>query len=163
MLTESWGPTPATVGLRDGLQALGYREGEQFHALKTQSDSLKLPYPLLSDYLESQVIRQYGVLSPKYARDARRAFFLIDQQGIVRQRWLPELIPRIWTLRVWNLSKSTFLADRFAAQTGAKSWTMNSRRTIFFPRNWLSEIFPPVVAGSVKSGAVSPTSSAAAT
>jgi putative ABC transport system substrate-binding protein len=30
VLTEGWGPTPATVGLRDGLRALGYREGEQF-------------------------------------------------------------------------------------------------------------------------------------
>lgn len=30
VLTEGWGPTPATIGLRDGLQALGYREGEQF-------------------------------------------------------------------------------------------------------------------------------------
>ncbi len=29
-LTEGWGPTPAMVGLREGLQALGYREGEQF-------------------------------------------------------------------------------------------------------------------------------------
>ena len=29
-LTEGWGPTPAIVGLRDGLIALGYREGEQF-------------------------------------------------------------------------------------------------------------------------------------
>jgi putative ABC transport system substrate-binding protein len=29
-LNEGWGPTPATVGLRDGLLALGYREGEQF-------------------------------------------------------------------------------------------------------------------------------------
>jgi putative tryptophan/tyrosine transport system substrate-binding protein len=29
-LTESWGPTPAIVGLRDGLVALGYREHEQF-------------------------------------------------------------------------------------------------------------------------------------
>ena len=29
-LTESWGPTPGVVGLRDGLNALGYREGEQF-------------------------------------------------------------------------------------------------------------------------------------
>jgi hypothetical protein len=25
-LTDSWGPTPAIVGLRDGLQELGYRE-----------------------------------------------------------------------------------------------------------------------------------------
>lgn len=30
VLTEGWGPTPATVGLRDGLQTLGYREGEHF-------------------------------------------------------------------------------------------------------------------------------------
>jgi len=31
VLTDGWGPTPATVGLRDGLQALGYREGEEVH------------------------------------------------------------------------------------------------------------------------------------
>lgn len=31
VLTDSWGPTPATVGLRDGLKALGYREDEHFH------------------------------------------------------------------------------------------------------------------------------------
>ena len=29
-LTESWGPTPAIVGLRDGLQELGYRENKDF-------------------------------------------------------------------------------------------------------------------------------------
>ena len=29
-LTESWGPTPGMVGLRDGLQKLGYREDEDF-------------------------------------------------------------------------------------------------------------------------------------
>ena len=29
-LTESWGPTPAIVGLRAGLQELGYRENEHF-------------------------------------------------------------------------------------------------------------------------------------
>jgi putative tryptophan/tyrosine transport system substrate-binding protein len=29
-LTESWGPTPAVVGLRDGLVELGYREDEHF-------------------------------------------------------------------------------------------------------------------------------------
>lgn len=29
-LTDSWGPTPYVVGLRDGLRALGYREPEQF-------------------------------------------------------------------------------------------------------------------------------------
>ena len=30
VLTDGWGPTPATVGLRDGLQAFGYRESEHF-------------------------------------------------------------------------------------------------------------------------------------
>jgi putative ABC transport system substrate-binding protein len=29
-LTESWGPTPAMVGLRDGLQQLGHRENQDF-------------------------------------------------------------------------------------------------------------------------------------
>jgi len=29
-LTESWGPTPAILGLREGLQELGYRENEHF-------------------------------------------------------------------------------------------------------------------------------------
>src|SRR5437867_4488430 len=29
-LTESWGPTPAILGLRAGLQELGYRENEHF-------------------------------------------------------------------------------------------------------------------------------------
>ena len=29
-LTESWGPTPGIVGLRDGLTELGYRENEDF-------------------------------------------------------------------------------------------------------------------------------------
>lgn len=29
-LTQSWGPTPAIIGLRDGLTELGYRENEDF-------------------------------------------------------------------------------------------------------------------------------------
>jgi len=44
-LTESWGPTPATVGLRDGLQELGYRENEDFviGVRFTQGDRAALP------------------------------------------------------------------------------------------------------------------------
>jgi len=44
-LTDSWGPTPATVGLRDGLQALGYREDEHFQigVRFTQGDVGALP------------------------------------------------------------------------------------------------------------------------
>jgi hypothetical protein len=30
VLTASWGPTPQTVGLRDGLLELGYKEDKQF-------------------------------------------------------------------------------------------------------------------------------------
>jgi putative ABC transport system substrate-binding protein len=44
-LTESWGPTPGIVGLRDGLLALGYREHEQFvlGVRFTQGDLAALP------------------------------------------------------------------------------------------------------------------------
>jgi hypothetical protein len=44
-LTESWGPTPQVVGLRDGLLALGYREPEQFviGVRFTQGDPAALP------------------------------------------------------------------------------------------------------------------------
>jgi putative tryptophan/tyrosine transport system substrate-binding protein len=45
VLTESWGPTVAMVGLRDGLLALGYREDEQFAigVRFTQGDLAALP------------------------------------------------------------------------------------------------------------------------
>ncbi|MFQ5801595.1 MAG: hypothetical protein ACE5JQ_01700, partial [Candidatus Methylomirabilales bacterium] len=44
-LTDSWGPTPTIVGLRDGLVELGYRENEQFviGVRFTQGDTAALP------------------------------------------------------------------------------------------------------------------------
>ena len=44
-LSESWGPTPATAGLRDGLEELGYRENEDFFigVRFTQGDRKALP------------------------------------------------------------------------------------------------------------------------
>jgi putative tryptophan/tyrosine transport system substrate-binding protein len=44
-LTDSWGPTPAMVGLRDGLKDLGYRDGEQFvlGVRFTQGNAKSLP------------------------------------------------------------------------------------------------------------------------
>src|SRR5438093_2081102 len=44
-LTESWGPTPQILALRDGLLALGYREPEQFvlGVRFTQGDQTALP------------------------------------------------------------------------------------------------------------------------
>ena len=68
------------------VQILGISSGMTF-AQKTFADSLKLPYPLLSDFPDLEVIRRYGVLDPS-KMDARRAFFLLDQQGVVRARWL---------------------------------------------------------------------------
>lgn len=45
VLTDSWGPSPEVVGLRDGLLALGYREPEQFviGVRFTQGDITALP------------------------------------------------------------------------------------------------------------------------
>ena len=70
------------------VQILGIGSSAPF-AQKTFADSLKLPYPLLSDAPELKVIRGYGVLDSNQ-KDARRSFFLVDQQGIVQQRWLPD-------------------------------------------------------------------------
>ncbi len=53
-------------------------------------ESLQLPYPLLSDFPDLWVTRQYGGLSLNATLSqvgiAERAFFLIDKEGIVRQR-----------------------------------------------------------------------------
>jgi peroxiredoxin len=56
---------------------------------QTFADSLKLPYPLLSDFPERKVIRSYGVLNEK-SMNANRSFFLIDPQGVIRQKWIIE-------------------------------------------------------------------------
>jgi peroxiredoxin len=74
------------------VQVLGISANNTF-SQRTFADSLELTHPLLSDYPALRVIRAYGVLQ-HYVGDpdrlrARRAFFLIDKQGIVRGRWLP--------------------------------------------------------------------------
>ena len=84
------------------MQILGISADHTF-AQQTFAESLQLPYPLLSDFPDLQVIRNYGVLWPDQIgplKDggvvvehrpntaARRAFFLVDQQGIVRGKWL---------------------------------------------------------------------------
>jgi len=55
-LTESWGPTPSIVALRDGLVELGYRENEQFvlGVRFTQGDQTALP-------AASRALVEYGV------------------------------------------------------------------------------------------------------
>ena len=54
---------------------------------KTFADSLKLPYPLLSDFPDLKVVQRYAGLENFKVTAARRGFFLIDQRGIVRGRW----------------------------------------------------------------------------
>ena len=56
---------------------------------KVQADSLQLPYPLLSDYPEMQTVDAYGVRHRNRPKTtvAKRYYFLIDTQGIVRGKW----------------------------------------------------------------------------
>lgn len=71
------------------MQILGISTNYPF-SQKAFADSLQLPFPLLSDFPKFEVTRRYGGLNP--AREnliARRAFFLIDRQGIVRGKWIP--------------------------------------------------------------------------
>ena len=69
------------------MQILGISSNNPF-SQKTFSDSLKLPYPLLSDFPDLKVIKSYGGLIPDRPMTiAQRYFFLIDQQGIVRGKW----------------------------------------------------------------------------
>ena len=68
---------------------------------KAFADSMKLPYPLLSDY-SLDVIKAYRVVYGQVpgapadhypevkGRIAKRAFFLVDREGIVRGRWMGE-------------------------------------------------------------------------
>jgi peroxiredoxin len=89
------------------VQILGISVDEAF-SQKTFADSLGLPFPLLSDadanvthlYAATKLIKEGTDLAPvmlpgqgvQLKRDriiASQAFFLIDQQGIVRGRWLP--------------------------------------------------------------------------
>ena len=72
------------------MQLLGISASNRF-SQKTFADSLKLPFPLLSDFPDLKVIRKYGVL--KRVGEAKRpmangSYLLIDKQGIVRGKWM---------------------------------------------------------------------------
>jgi mycoredoxin-dependent peroxiredoxin len=67
------------------VQLLGISANHQF-SQKALADSIKLSYPLLSDFPELKAIRSYGVLNPRGVF-AERACFLIDKEGIVRGKW----------------------------------------------------------------------------
>ena len=68
------------------MQILGMSANATF-SQQTFADSLKLPFPLLSDFQERKVIRSYGVLNEKLMV-SNRSFFLIDPQGIIRRKWI---------------------------------------------------------------------------
>lgn len=69
------------------MQILGISANNPF-SQKTFADSLKLPFPLLSDFPALKAIRSYGGLSQEFNLTlAQRWFFLIDKQGIVRGQW----------------------------------------------------------------------------
>lgn len=71
-----------------GIQNLGISSNLTF-SQQTFAESLKLPYPLLSDFPGAKVMRSYGVFNEKLML-ADRAFFLIDPQGIIRKKWIIE-------------------------------------------------------------------------
>ena len=73
-----------------GIQILGASANVTF-SQQTFAQSLKLPYPLLSDFPDRKLIRSYGVLN-ETSMTARRSFFLIDPQGVLRKKWVaPDL------------------------------------------------------------------------
>ena len=70
------------------VQVLGISASTRFSQLSFAA-SLKLPYPLLSDFPHMKVIRSYGVIQRVGETGrilSRQGFFLIDKQGIVRWR-----------------------------------------------------------------------------
>jgi peroxiredoxin len=58
-------------------------------ALKAFAEKLGLTYPLLSDF-SRHTVKQYGVMyddpNSAYFRMARRAYLVIDKQGIIRYK-----------------------------------------------------------------------------
>lgn len=94
-LTESWGPTPGIAGLRDGLNALGYREGEQFViGVRFTSGDVKALPDAMRDLLRSgsTIIFANGLNAAKAAQAATTTLpivFAVDmpdpvQFGLVR-------------------------------------------------------------------------------
>lgn len=70
------------------MQILGLSANATF-SQQTFAESLKLPFPLLSDFPDRKTIRAYGLLNER-SMTANRAFFLIDPQGVIRKKWLIE-------------------------------------------------------------------------
>jgi len=70
------------------VQILGVSANSSF-SQQAFAESLKLPYPLLSDYADRKVIEAYGILKGR-TMTAIRTFYLIDPQGVIRKKWVIE-------------------------------------------------------------------------
>jgi len=70
------------------VQVLGISVNTPF-SQQVHADSLQLPYPLLSDYPDMQTVDAYGVRHRNRPKTtvAKRYYFLVDTQGIVRGKW----------------------------------------------------------------------------
>jgi peroxiredoxin len=74
------------------VQVLGVSADNPF-SQKMFAASMELEYPLLSDHPDLEVIQRYGIMERigKAKRPiARGAYFLIDQEGIIRGKWIGE-------------------------------------------------------------------------
>jgi peroxiredoxin len=71
-----------------GVQILAVSANTTF-SQQTFAESLKLPYPLLSDFPDRKAIRAYGILNER-SMTAIRTFFLIDPRGVIRKKWVIE-------------------------------------------------------------------------
>ncbi len=74
------------------IQVLGISADNPF-SQKMFATSMELQYPLLSDHPDLETIENYGILQRigKAKRPiARGAYFLIDDEGIIRGKWIGE-------------------------------------------------------------------------
>jgi peroxiredoxin len=81
----------ALMGL--GAQVVGISVNDPF-SNKGFADINKLQFPLLSDYTR-ETVKKYGVLREDFAglkgyTAAKRSIFILDNEGIVRYRWVSE-------------------------------------------------------------------------
>jgi peroxiredoxin len=101
-----------------GVQILAVSADNPF-SQQTFAESLKLPYPLLSDFVGRRAIRSYGILNEQIMT-AIRTFFLIDPQGVIRKKWV---LDNPQTTVVYS---DTFLRD--IEQIIGKKWTSRDGR-----------------------------------
>jgi peroxiredoxin len=78
-------------------------------ALAAFAEKLGLTYPLLSDF-SRDTVKKYGVMhddpSSAYYRMARRAYLVIDKQGIVRYKHMMEAKHMLDAEEIFNTVKN---------------------------------------------------------